>query len=433
MKTKIMSLITLGTLPFFAIVAFQSCTHAEDVYVTPLEEATSSANELLIERLSTAPVVDGNIDAVWADARPLLNSYYVPSAGIKTVPLNSDGFLNTEPIDLFEPYMGDSYKFSLKGAHDGTNLYLLLEVEDNNDSRDRESFWFDPANKTWKQEHKYANNNNDKFYEDKIGFMFPIKDATGAIPAGWNEGTCTYTCHGNLTGAAAGDKATRHYMPATGKADLWHWKRNRNALSNSVDDGYVSAYNDAAGTLDKRGTAQANGRLSDAGKKQYDDAPVFTDAVTGKKGPKWIKPGVSGYYWVTDSEVADYTAKVVTAIAVNGTLSYKDDAIGTIKTLDPNADLTSYAQGKGSKRFPSVKINDGSGFVGYDSRNDTKIKAVHTGTKWVIEITRKLKTEDPANDVVFEIGKEMKFGMAFFNNSAIAHGTLNLLTMKIVE
>jgi len=425
---------TMAIIVGLLFVSLQGCTHADD-YVEPVEPpATSSPNELLVTKFATAPVVDGNIDAVWANARPLINSYNVPSAGIRTVPLNADGFLNTEPLDIFDPYMGESYKFSLKGAHDGTNLYLLLEVEDSNDSKDRESFYFDAVSKTWKQEHKYANNKNDKFYEDKVGFMFPIKDATGAIPAGWNEGTCTYTCHGNLTGAKAGDKDTRHYMPVAGtKADLWHWKRDRNALSNTIDDGYVSAYNDAAGTQDKRGTAQAQGRLPDAGKGQYDDKPVFTDPVTGKKGPKWIKPGASGYYWVTNVEVADYTAKVVTGVAVDGTLSYKDDAAGTIKTLDPNADLASYAQGKGTKRFPSIMINDGSGFVGYDSRNDTKIKAVHTGTKWVIEITRKLVTEDTANDVKFEIGKEMKFGMSFFSNAAIAHGTLNLLTMKIVE
>ena len=428
-RVKLSMSIIVGIL----FVSLQGCTHADE-YVDPIpEEATSSASELLVTKFTTAPVVDGNIDAVWENARPLINSYNVPSAGIRTVPLNPDGFLNTEPLDIFESYMGESYKFSLKGAHDGTNLYLLLEVEDSNDSKDRESFYFDPATKTWKQEHKYANNDNDKFYEDKVGFMFPIKDATGAIPAGWNEGTCAYTCHGNLTGTTPGSKATRHYMPATGKADLWHWKRGRNALSNTVDDGYVYAYNDAAGTQDKRGTVDAQGRLTDAGKGQYDDKPVFTDPVTGKKGPKWIKPGLSGYYWVTDAEVADYSAKVVTGVAVDGTLSYKDDAAGTIKTLDPNTDLASYAQGKGGKRFPSIKINDGSGYVGYDSRNDTKIKAVHTGTKWVIEITRKLKTDDAINDVVFEIGKEMKFGMAFFSNSAIAHGTLNLLTMKIVE
>ena len=430
MKTNIKSILMFS----FLALAFQGCTHADD-YVDPIaEEPTSSPNELLVKKFATAPVVDGNIDAIWASARPLLNSYTVPSAGIRTVPLNSDGFLNTEPLDIFAPYMGESYKFSLKGGHDGTNLYLLLEVEDGQDSRDRESFYFDGVTKTWKQEHKYANNENDKFYEDKFGFMFPIKDATGAIPAGWNEGTCAYTCHKGLTGAAAGDKDTRHYMPVAGtKADLWHWKRDRNALSNTVDDGYVSAFNDAAGTVDKRGTAQANGRLSDDGKKMYDDAPVFTDPVTGKKGPKWIKPGVEGYYWVTNDEVTNYTAKLVTAVAVDGTLSYKDDAAGTIKTLDPNADLASYKQGIGKKRFPSIKINDGSGFVGYDSRNDTKLKATHTGTKWVIEITRKLTTPDTANDVKFEIGTSMKFGMAFFNNSAIAHGTLNLLTMKIVE
>ena len=413
-------------IAIFALSLF-SCTSAdEDVVVDP-EVPTSSPNELLVQRFTTAPVIDGQIDAVWSNARPLINSVTVPSAGIRTYALNPDGSLITEPLDLFESYMGESTNFTLKGGHDGVNLYLLLEVEDNADSRDRESFYFDPTTQTWKQEHKYANNDNDKFYEDKFAFMFPIKDATGAIPTGWNEGTCTFTCHKNLTGAGAGDKATRHYMPVAGtKADLWHWKRNRNFLSNSVDDGYVAA-------VTNPGTAQANGRLSDAGKKQYDDAPVFTDPITGKKGPKWIKPGATNYYWITTDELANYTAKLVTGVANDGTLSYRNDAAGTILTLNPNTDLAAYKQGTGNKRFPSITINDATGFVGYDSRNDVKLKAVHTGSKWVIEITRKLTSEDTANDVKFEIGSEMKFGFAYFNNAAIAHGTLNLLTMKIVN
>lgn len=431
-RVKLSMSVIVGLL----LVSLQGCTHADD-YVDPIPEvATSSSNELLVTKFATAPVVDGNIDAVWASARPLINSFTVPSAGIRTQPMNPGGFLNAEPLDIFAPFVGDSNKFSLKGAHDGTNLYLLLEVEDSKDSQNRMPVYFEPISKTWMQEHQYANNANDKFYEDKFGFMFPIKDATGAIPAGWNEGTCTYTCHGNLTGTKPGDPSsrdTKHYMPSTGKADLWHWKRVRGVLSGTVDDGFVSAYNDFAGTDDKRGTAAANGRIADAGKKTYDDGAMFTDAVTGKKGPKWIIPGKTGYYYVTDADYANYTAKVVTAVAVDGTISYKDDAAGTIKTLDPNTDLASYAQGTGSKRFPSCKVNDGTGYVGYDSRNDTKVRATHNGTKWVIEITRKLKTEDTANDVWFEIGKEMKFGMAYFNDNAIAHGTLNLLTMKIVE
>jgi hypothetical protein len=432
-RVKLSMSVIVGLL----LVSLQGCTHADD-YVEPIPEvATSSPNELLVTKFATAPVVDGNIDAVWANARPLINSFTVPSAGIRTQPMNPDGFLNTEPLDIFAPFVGESYKFSLKGAHDGTNLYLLLEVEDGADSKDRMAVYFEPKNKIWKQEHQYANNLNDKFYEDKFAFMFPIKDATGAIPAGWNEGTCTYTCHGGMTGTIAGDhdsRDTKHYMPIAGtKADLWHWKRLRGSLSNTIDDGFVSAYNDFNGTVDKRGTAAANGRIPDAGKKTYDDNGLFTDPVTGKNGPKWIIPGKTGYYYVTDADYANYTAKVVTGVAVDGTISYKDDAAGTIKTLDPNADLASYAQGTGSKRFPGVKLNDGTGYVGYDSRNDTKVKATHNGSKWIIEITRKLKTEDTANDVVFEIGKEMKFGMSFFNNSAIAHGTLNLLTMKIVE
>ncbi|MFO7674170.1 MAG: ethylbenzene dehydrogenase-related protein [Lutibacter sp.] len=403
-----------------ALLSFANCTHDDAPQYSNVDPGVGSSTEqLLVKKFATAPVFDGDIDEIWDTARPLLGAATVTKAGAKTVPLNksSNGDLSLEPSDLFDPYTGESYKYSLRGGHDGEYLYLLFEYEDESDSMERESWYFDPITSNWNQENKYANHKNDKFYEDKFGFMFPIK-VNGAYPEGFATGTCTVTCHGGLTGTAAGTKSTRHYMKNAGElADLWHWKRNRNALSQSVDDGYVR---DSEG---KDGLSTANGRKADAGLSMYDDKPVFTDAVTGKKGPKWVKKGQSNYYWVTDAELTSGTAQSVTGVAANGVLTLSDGS-----TIDPNTDLASYSKGFGKKRFPSVKINAGG--AGADGRSEAQVRAKHIGSGWQIEIKRKLNTGDPT-DAVFVVGEEIAFGLAIFNNSAIGHGMSNFKTMKI--
>ncbi|MDO9275812.1 MAG: ethylbenzene dehydrogenase-related protein [Lutibacter sp.] len=406
-------------LALAASLSLVNCTHddAPNIGVDP--GVGSSTEQLLVKKFTTAPTFDGDIDAIWSTARPLLSVATVSKAGDRLITLNgsSAGNVLLEPTDLFDPYTGESYKYSLRGGHDGTYLYLLLEYEDEADSMDRESFYFDPITSTWKQENKYANHKNDKFYEDKFAMMFPIK-VNGAYPAGFTTGTCTVTCHGGLTNPAPGQKTTRHYMKNVAElADLWHWKRSRNVLSQSVDDGYVM---DGEG---KDGTAAANGRKADAGLSMYNDAPIFTDAVTGKKGPKWVKKGQSNYYWITDAELASGAAQTVTGVAVDGTLTLSD---GT--TINPNSDLPSYAKGFGKKRFPSITVNAGG--AGVDGRSETQVRAKHVGTGWQIEIKRKLNTGDP-KDAIFVVGEEIAFGLSIFNNSAIAHGMSNFKTMKI--
>jgi hypothetical protein len=393
-----------------------NCTFDDNANYSAID---SSDTELLVKKFTTAPNFDGEIDEMWNTARPLLSAATVSTAGNRVIALNgsSNGNAALEPTDLFDPYTGESYKYSLRGGHDGEYIYFLLEFEDDEDSMDRESFYFDPASKTWKQQNKYANNKDDKFYEDKFAMMFPIK-VNGAYPEGFATGTCTVTCHSGLSNPTPGSKTTRHYMKNVGElADLWHWKRNRNVLSQSVDDGYCM---DAEG---KDGKASANGRKADAGLSMYNDSPVFTDPVTGKKGPKWVKKGEANYYWVTDAELTSGAAQTVTGVAVNGTLTLSDGSV-----INPNFHLASYAKGTGNKRFPSVKVNAGG--AGTDGRSETQVRAKHNGTGWQIEIKRKLNTGDP-KDAVFVVGEEMAFGLSIFNNSAIAHGTSNFKTMKI--
>jgi len=404
-------------LAVLAVITLVNCTHDDAPTYTPVDVdpgVGSSTDELLVKKFSVAPNFDGDIDAVWSEARPLLSAATVTSAGDKTITLNSssNGDFSLEPNDLFDPYTGESYKYSLRGGHDGTNLYLLFEWEDDSDSRDRQSWYYDGTK--WRQENKYANHKNDKFYEDKFGMMFPIGN-----PEGFAGGTCTVTCHRDLTDAVAGEKATRHYMKNEGElADFWHWKRDRHAIAEACDDGFVQWEDDF-------GKASANGRKNDEGTSPYSTSMKFTDDVTGYSSPKYVIKDRTNYYWITETEIEDDIALAVTNVAADGKLTLSD---GTI--IDPVAESPAYAQGFGNKRMPSVIINPGG--QGADQRSEVRIKAKHTGSGWQLEIMRKLETGDPT-DASFAPGQSIPFGLAIFNNAAIGHGMSNFKTMKIEE
>ena len=115
-----------------------------------------------------------------------------------------------------DPYTEEAYNYSLRGGHDGQYLYLLFEWEDETDSRDRQSWYFDQVASKWKQENKYANHKNDKFYEDKFGMMFPI-----GSPEGFASGTCTVTCHAGLTNPAPGQKSDTCRRRRSKRHNLW--------------------------------------------------------------------------------------------------------------------------------------------------------------------------------------------------------------------
>ena len=413
MKTRKLSLMFVIAL----LISFMSCTHAD----SPICEDDgdggdgigSSPDELLVKKFSTAPTFDGDIDDVWKEARPLINSALVSQAGDREITLNgsSNGDTSLEPTDLMDPYTGEAYNYTLRGGHDGEYLYLLFEWEDDTDSRDRQSWFFNAVTSKWQQENKYANHKNDKFYEDKFGMMFPIGD-----PEGFAGGTCTVTCHGNLADPQPGEKVTRHYMKNQGElTDFWHWKRDRHALAEACDDGFVQWEED-------EGMASANGRKNDEGISPYSTSMKFTDDVTGFSGPKYVIPNRDNYFWIEQTEVDNGTAVPVTGVAENGVLTLENGS-----TIDPNGD-PDYSQGFGKKRMPSVIINPGG--QGADHRSDVQIKSRHTGSGWQLEIRRKLNTGDPT-DVEFVVGQSMSFGLAIFGNAAIAHGQTNFLTLTI--
>jgi len=405
-------------LAVIALVAFVRCTHDDTPLTSVIVEdpgVGESSDTLLVKKFSTAPTFDGDIDEVWSEARPLINTATVLEAGDRIIPLNgsSNGDASLEPTDLMDPFTGEKYKYSLKGGHDGEYLYLLFEWEDDTDSKDRQSWYFNPVDSKWQQENKYANHKNDKFYEDKFSMMFPIGN-----PEGFAEGTCTVTCHGGLTDPEPGEKVTRHYMKNEGEfTDFWHWKRDRHALAEAVDDGYVQWEDDF-------GKASANGRKNDSSVSPYSTGMKFTDETTSLSGPKYVIKDRENYFWITQDEIDAGTAVAVTGVAVDGVLTLADGS-----TIDPNND-PAYSQGFGNKRMPSIIVNPGGGEN--DPRGEVKVKSKHVGSGWQLEIRRKLNTGDP-KDTDFSPGQSIPFALAIFNNAAIGHAQSPFLTMTIEE
>lgn len=394
---------------FFTIstLGYVSCQKDDDP-VDPGESTT----ELLVKKFSSAPTLDGAIDEMWGTAQKLVGTTEVPVLAARGTYLNSDGADVEETLGLFEPYDGEKYDYTMRAGYVGGDIYFLLEWEDSEDSKDRQSWYFNPIDSLWKGEHKYANAANDKFYEDKFAFLFPIGDVTG-----FSTSTCFATCHGPSTPVAnAKDKHTRHYLTTNGqKVDMWHWKRVRGTYNDRIDDQKM-VYADPSG-----GSA-ANGRTGDAtGQAGYANNSQILK-ITGTdievSVPLYVVPDGTDYYWIGENEFG-VTAQRITAVAEDGTLSYSG---GTI-----NPALGGYEQGTGAKRIPSVTTKDFT--LG---RADLTIKAVYTGTGWICEFTRKLDTDDD-DDVVFDIAEELPFGLAIFNNSAIAHAIKPNLNLKFQQ
>ena len=403
----------LGAILLGTILIFGSCSKDEDPPKTdpPVDPGTSTS-ELLVKKFTAAPDMDGTtLDDMWGTAQTLVGATEVPNLDPRDTWLNSDGEGVEEGLGLFFPYSGETNAFELRAGYYGDMVYFRMEWEDDADSKDRQSWFFDddPEVMLWKGEHKYANAENDKFYEDKFAFLFPIGDVDG-----FNTSTCYATCHGpSLPVATDKDKHTRHYLKGNGQlVDMWHWKRVRGTYAGQVDDQQMtykdSPYN--SGT---------NGRTGDAGDAGYaNNSQTLNNGSDDVSVPLYVVPNGTDYYWISVDDFGG-TAKLITGVDENGVLSY---AGGTINPAEGG-----YEQGNGLKRIPSVTTK---AFT--DSRADINISAVYTGTGWVTEFSRKLNTGF-ADDVVFNVDEELAFGLAIFDNAAIAHGIKPGLLMKFEQ
>lgn len=381
-----------------------SCTKGDQVLDTPQDQPVNSATDLVSIKTSTAPVLDGTIDAMWAGSPVLQFSTAVPEV----------------TGDVFRGYTGNIIPVvKMRSAYDDNNIYFLVEWADPTKSLKRSPWYFNPTTKRWAQEKGTFDFDpvtgallRQPFYEDKIAFLWNINNSV----TGWNNGTCYKSCH---TGLPAIDLSSRHFTNyPTEKIDMWHWKSVRGGVNglNQVHDQYQD-------------NTYPNGRKSDPGVDIYKNntqnlvitgsSPAVTVAV-----PKYIIPGRSDYDWIMNTEITDGTAKLVTAVDANGVLTLSDAT-----TIDPNTgtDYQRIGAGVGPKAIPGVTINDS--YTG--SAGDITCKtAYNTGSGWIIEFKRALKTGDSVYDIDFTSLNDQYFGFAIFENAQIAHSIKANLVLK---
>jgi hypothetical protein len=142
--------------------------------------------------------------------------------------------------------------------------------------------------------------------------------------------------------------------------------------------------------------------------------------------PIWVIPATSTNF-IMISDTTSGKAKKVIAVSSSGVLTLNDGS-----TIDPNANAeyqrasSSPTGGTAAKAIPSfiaVPLIGG--------RADIACSAVYTGTGWVVEYKRALKTSDALKqDVDFSSLKDQQFGLAIWDKSNYQHGIQPNLLLK---
>lgn len=376
-----------------------SCT--KDDQVLDLPQPINNNTDLVSVKVSAAPTIDGTIDALWANSPKLQFSTAVPEV----------------TGDVFRGYTGNIIpSVTLRSAYDAANIYFLLEWTDPTQSLSRQPWYFDPATKLWAQEKGSPTFGptgaitRPAFYEDKVGFLWNINNSV----SGWNSATCYKSCH---TGLPAADGSSRHFTNyASEKIDMWHWKSVRGGVNGAFQ------FEDQ-----HQNNTYPNGRKGDPGDDVYTNN-VQNLVITGSSPaitvpvPKYVIPAKSNYGWILLSEITAGTAKTVTAVSATGVLTLSDAT-----TIDPNVgtDFQRVGAGLGAKAIPGLTINAYTG-----SRADISCKAVYTGSGWILEFKRALKTADAVYDVDFSSLADQYFGIGIFENAQIAHSIKPNLVLK---
>jgi hypothetical protein len=399
------SKVFISIMLFIGLTAYLvSCTNDNQFVKTNPIVPINKVTDLLSVKTTTAPTIDGVVEAFWDNCPKLEFSTEVPEV----------------TGDVFRGYVGNIIpRVTLRSAYDANNIYFLAEWDDPTKSIARAPWYFNPTTKLWAQEKgsydfdpaTNGGKTRQPFYEDKISMLWNIDNSVN----GWNSATCYKSCH---TGLPAGDGSSRHYTNfSSEKIDMWHWKSVRGGLNGGLQ--FDDQYQD---------NTYPNGRKGDDGVGAYTNNSQklkITGTATEVSVPKYIIPGRQNEFWLMESDFASGgVAKLVTAVDANGILTLEG---GT--TINPNTDTEYQRDGDfvGKKAVPGIYIKD-SGYGG--SKGDISCTAKYTGSGWIMEFTRALTTSDKVNDVDFSSLADQYFGFAVFENAQIAHSIKPNLLLK---
>jgi hypothetical protein len=448
MKRYKVSLTVIAIL-MGSVLSLTQCTKDDQVLDVPV---AANGTDLISMLATTAPTIDGTVDAAWDKADKLEITPTVPDPG----------------NGLFTGYIGQEYPATLRSMYDAENIYFLLEYADASQNINVSPWYFDPAanvtGKTGWQKEPSAKTYNasgvltrEGWGEDKFAMLWNVDNSTPKFISQ----TCYASCHVftpymdySLTPAAmvSNSASGNHYTNGPNeKIDMW-WGRlgyiSKDASLNQMDDNYQ----DYAGgqAISNINGGNLNGRHVDGivpdgtksatwpFKPNYTASPVQGEVSNSQNlrldglgsnalvaVPIWVIPG-SNTNLILISDTTSGKAKKVTGVSTAGILTLSDNS-----TIDPTtgADYQRSSTATGATAPKAIASLIGVPLIG--GRADITSAAVYTGTGWVIEYKRKLKTSDVLNqDIDFSSLSDQPFGVAIWNSSNYQHGINPNLVLK---
>lgn len=428
---------TTFVLFFFILVTvfFVYCTKTAQI-VAPAE--TASTNELISYKTSVAPTIDGVVDAIWDNATKLAVTPTVPDPG----------------NGLFAGYQGTQYPANIRSMYDDQYIYFLAEWNDPSNYQ-VQPWFFNPTTQRWAQRAnaKQFDVNGvltkEGMGQDQLAMLWNIDNSTPKF----TTQTCYASCHiftpyRNFSGVMVPNKSGNHYTNGPNeKIDMWWCHLNKDLVTGQMDD----QYQDWAGGPSVTDTVggSGNGRHADDLVPPVPFSTAYVNTNTNASNgafnntqslkldgtgasvsvPKWIVPDAVGqlYYLATDT-LAGGKALKVTGVSSTGVLTY----VGG--TLDPNG-KAEYLDNAGAA--PTVGTKCIPAFISAPltmGRADIVAQGKYTGTGWVLEYKRLLKTPDVLKqDIDFSSLSDQPFGMAIFNTANYQHGIQPNLLLKFAK
>lgn len=424
------------------------CTKTDQVIggttPTPTPTPPVSTSELISYKTPTAPAIDGTVDPIWDSAVKLGILPTVPDPG----------------NNLFTGYIGDQYPATIQSMYNDTSVFFLVQYNDNTNSVYVATWYFDPNKKLWAQEPtSNALNVNgqvtrDGFGEDKIAMLWNIDFSTPKFISETCYGSChVFTPYTNFSVTPAvpvsNSGSGNHYTNgAYEKIDMWWAHLSRDVIFKQMDDNYQD-WAGGPGVTNLVG-GSGNGRHVDGivvngASATWPFAPTYSP-VTPPQGasnnrqslklngngatvtvPLFIIPDAANYYYIlaTDTLTGGKAVKI-TAVDSTGVLYYNGGSIDPNVGTDYQRTGDPVSGGDGPKCFPSYIASPLLG-----GRADITCSAVYTGTGWIVEYERRLKTDDVLKqDIDFTSLQDQQFGIAIWNQSNNQHGIQPNLLLK---
>lgn len=312
----------------------------------PVQAAPSNLNAI---KISTAPTLDGVAnDAIWQSAT---------AASLR--------FKDGENFSGTGKTTG-----TIKAAHDGEMLYMILQYKDTTHSQRRMPY-VKQSDGSWKKLMDPADKggDNNKYYEDKSALIWDIDNSID----GFAKDGCFSACHDDEPPKPFGNK----YTETEGeRGDIWHVKTVRTGPVGQIHDQrldhkrYDPKKSKGAG---RHSDPKSGGGYKNIGLKN--GIPEFMNK-NGKAANK------GGTYWL----------KATDKVAFNNSKFKTGDEVASI--------LIAPFEGDGGDISAGIAWKDGV---------------------WTIELARKLVTGSK-NDVQFnDLSKSYLFGVAAFDNAQVRH------------